>query len=153
MTPDSSRLPAHDDAQLEPFVRMSELLVGISLTDRGRAKHYLSLLRAHDALGMDALLAIAPRADQGPSLPDILAGIRGDAGLLGAAQRLTLLWYGGGLVSADGKSWTFAEPADYFAGLVWPLTGGHPPGNPGGYYGHWRYPAEGAGEMGATWDE
>jgi len=30
----------------------------------------------------------------------------------------------------------------HFRGRFWGLAGGHPPGIPGGYYGHWAYPSE-----------
>lgn len=147
---ESSRPSVAEPADLDDFLRLSELLLDArgQLTRSAACEVYAIVAAAAparygidgDLTPMTALLATFNEvAAEGPDgLEDRLVSVLYADGTLGPmAKNLIVTWYNGGLGLA------VLSPANYGAALVWPAISAQPPGLPGPYFGNWAYPPPG----------
>jgi hypothetical protein len=103
--------------------------------------------RLEAAFGAELVKALADKTEAivaagGDVAAAVGAKIFGDAKLQPLAQQLVLLLFAGATFDAASNTWTFTSSQSYFSALMWEAVGAHIPALSGGYFGHWRYPAE-----------
>lgn len=124
------------------FRDLSSALAGVE-AELDLADHYLRRVRAEPfGAAIDALLDVFNRL-RATSI-DLEQDMRlqivesSEFGVL--AQQIVLLWYTSAF--ADGDTWKFGAPEQYFRSHIWSVIGAHPPALSGGYFGYWKYPPE-----------
>lgn len=132
----------------QDFFTLSQVLTGDGQLNAGFAEAVLAGVAEGRKAQVDQLLRLWSAA---PSAIDpehwIAQYIWSDPALRSLCQDIILSWNFGGLFR-DGQAQPVTEVDDstraalWFAGSFWRLAKTHPPGLPGGYFGHWSYPGE-----------
>lgn len=134
----SSMLPAcrNDDVELdaaERFYLLSQLLTGFDDLDEGLAELYRSSIDADadQAAALERLYAAGGFDDRPPADLDELGGaLELEADI---ADRITMMWYSGIHVLADGES----QVATHLDALCWRALNTNAPSQCGGGLGSW----------------
>lgn len=134
--------------EADDFWSLSQALTGIIAADRRLAPALLEGIATGRAELVERLLQDWAAKPAGADPHEwIAANFWSDADTKRVCQDIILSWLFG-QVFKDGAP----QPAPaasqellaalWFSGAFWGLAKAHPPGIPGGYFGHWSYPSE-----------
>lgn len=132
----------------QDFFTLSQVLTGDRQLEAEFAEAVLIGVTEGRKVQVDQLLRLwseaPPETDQESW---VAQHIWSDPVLRTLCQDIILSWHFGGLFR-DGQARSATAVDDstrtalWFAGSFWRLAKAHPPGLPGGYFGHWSYPGE-----------
>jgi len=131
----------HETIRLRAFVELSRCITAVSELDMNLAHNHLAHLSSDPKVrtDLDELLTVWMSAQGSPDEEEALRRALNGSPLAQVAAVVLVLWYTGGLLVEGKLDYPEDDPEPYFGALLWEAIGAHPPGQSGGYFGHWRY--------------
>lgn len=136
---------------LTSFIELSTILTGELVLERVVAETHYTHANAKIGIELVTLLAAFAAVPPDRRRDEFEAKIWNEPTLRSTAEKLTILWFVGGLPYRDAAGKVKFDYRDatgdvhaegVFGALMWRVMRTHPPGLSGGYFGYWRYPPE-----------